>query len=83
MGKLLATSLRSALASSRNRRVTSPANGVARVTGNCLKAWEVLDDLFPDIRFDLQCANPPFRAQKLKPADVDRLSRIATVTRSR
>jgi SNF2-related domain/Helicase conserved C-terminal domain len=33
---------------------------VTRVTGNCVKAWEILDDLFPDLTFQCQNANPPF-----------------------
>jgi superfamily II DNA or RNA helicase len=34
-----------------------------RITGNCVKAWEVLDDIYPDIRFECQVANPPFGLQ--------------------
>ena len=30
------------------------------VIGNCVKAWEVLDEFFPTIKFPCQCANPPF-----------------------
>ncbi|MHB1309613.1 MAG: N-6 DNA methylase, partial [Limisphaerales bacterium] len=30
------------------------------ITGNCVRFWELLDDLFPEVRFDCQVANPPF-----------------------
>jgi hypothetical protein len=36
------------------------ASNLTRITGNCVKIWEILDDLFPDIKFDCQVANPPF-----------------------
>lgn len=31
-----------------------------RITGNCVKAWEILDDVYPNIRFECQVSNPPF-----------------------
>lgn len=30
------------------------------LTGNCVKAFEVIDDVYPDLRFDMVNANPPF-----------------------
>jgi len=33
---------------------------VNRVIGNCVKAYEALDELYPDIGFECQNANPPF-----------------------
>jgi hypothetical protein len=35
-------------------------SAVHRVIGNCVKAWELLDELYPALRFEAQCANPPF-----------------------
>jgi len=31
-----------------------------RLTGNMVKVWEILDDVYPDLRFECQVANPPF-----------------------
>lgn len=33
---------------------------VTRVIGNCVTSWEMLDELFPALRFECQNANPPF-----------------------
>ncbi|HVY68918.1 MAG TPA: hypothetical protein VHH73_03275 [Verrucomicrobiae bacterium] len=33
---------------------------VRRLTGNCVHLWELLDELYPDVRFECQVANPPF-----------------------
>ena len=33
---------------------------VKRCTGNCVKLWAMLDDIFPELRFECQVANPPF-----------------------
>lgn len=30
------------------------------VTGNCVTLWAMLDELYPDMRFECQVANPPF-----------------------
>jgi hypothetical protein len=30
------------------------------ITGNCVTLWALLDELFPDLRFECQVANPPF-----------------------
>lgn len=35
-------------------------DSIRRVIGNCVKAWEALDDLYPSLKFDRQIANPPF-----------------------
>lgn len=36
------------------------ADGITRVIGNCVSAWEILDDLYPDLKLECQVANPPF-----------------------
>jgi len=41
-------------------RYAETSDDVTRVIANCVKCWETLDDLFPDVRFDCQVANPPF-----------------------
>jgi hypothetical protein len=41
-------------------RYAETSDDVTRVIANCVKCWEILDDLFPDLRFDCQVANPPF-----------------------
>lgn len=30
------------------------------ITGNCVSLWALLDELFPEMRFECQVANPPF-----------------------
>lgn len=35
-------------------------DGVNRVVTNCVKFWDILDDVFPDLEFECQVANPPF-----------------------
>ena len=40
------------------------------ITGNCVKVWELLDELWPDLVFGHQVANPPFGIDwPTKPAD--------------
>lgn len=43
-----------------DNRYRDTADGVHRLTGNCVKLWEILDDLFPDLKWECQLANPPF-----------------------
>ncbi len=43
-----------------DNRYRKADDGVIRVIGNCVKAWEALDDMYPDLKFDCQVANPPF-----------------------
>lgn len=33
---------------------------IRRITGNCVAAWAILDDLWPDAKIECQVANPPF-----------------------
>lgn len=35
-------------------------DNIDRLTGNCVAVWEILDELFPDLTFARQVANPPF-----------------------
>lgn len=35
-------------------------DGIARVIGNCVDLWAILDDIAPELKFDCQVANPPF-----------------------
>ncbi len=34
--------------------------GISMVEGNCVQFWELLDELWPELRFECQVANPPF-----------------------
>jgi len=43
-----------------DNRFADQDDGVQRVIGNCVAAWEVLDDLYPELEFSCQNANPPF-----------------------
>lgn len=46
-----------------DNRYANQGDNVRRLTGNCVKLWELLDNLYPDLRFDCQNANPPFAIQ--------------------
>jgi len=41
-------------------RHTEGEANIQRNLGSCVTIWGVLDDLFPDLRFPCQVANPPF-----------------------
>lgn len=43
-----------------DRRFLDKDDGVHRVIGNCVTSFQVLDELFPDLRFECINANPPF-----------------------
>lgn len=43
-----------------DRRFADSIDSVMRVTGNCVSAWEALDDIAPGMEFVCQNANPPF-----------------------
>lgn len=43
-----------------DRRMRDRSDNITRVTGNCVKAWEVLDELYPEMKFEAQTSNPPF-----------------------
>ena len=43
-----------------DRRFEDSKDRVNRVIGNCVKAWEVMEDVFPELKFECQTANPPF-----------------------
>lgn len=43
-----------------DNRESTGAHGHQRITGNCVKAWEIMDDVFPEMRFTYGVANPPF-----------------------
>ena len=43
-----------------DRRFEGVDDGVHRVIGNCVDVWEAITDLFPEMRFECQVANPPF-----------------------
>ncbi len=43
-----------------DNRFRDAADGIKRITGNCVKFWAVLDDVYPDLEFECQVANPPF-----------------------
>lgn len=46
-----------------DQRFTGERDRVRRLTGNCVKLWELLDELYPNLRFECQVANPPFGIQ--------------------
>lgn len=48
------------LGSELDNRVKGVEDGVRRISGNCVKIFEIIDDLYPDLRFPAIVANPPF-----------------------
>ncbi len=50
-----------------DNRVTK-IGGVNLITANCMKVFEIMDDLYPDLRFVCINCNPPF-GKRLKQAD--------------
>ncbi len=43
-----------------DNRFYNANDSIRRVIGNCVKAWEAMDDLYPSLKFDCQVSNPPF-----------------------
>src|ERR1041385_3451840 len=43
-----------------DNRYRDKGDGVNRLIINCVKAWEIMDDVFPELRMECQNANPPF-----------------------
>ncbi len=43
-----------------DNRMAESGDNIQRVVGNCVKAWEALDDVYPNLDFDCSVANPPF-----------------------
>lgn len=43
-----------------DNRFESKTDGITRIIGNCVKIWKAFDDLYPDLKFPCQVANPPF-----------------------
>ena len=43
-----------------DKRTADRRDGVRRLIGNCVKLWDLLDELSHDLRFECQVANPPF-----------------------
>lgn len=41
-------------------REAGPGLPLHRLTANCVDVWRLLDELFPEVRFPCQVANPPF-----------------------
>lgn len=60
-----------------DRRMREPSLDVRdkvlhRITGSCVALWDVMDDLYPELTFDCQVANPPFGLRwKSKDGPVD------------
>lgn len=46
-----------------DNRYRDKGDGVNRLIGNCVKLWEIMDDIFPDLKMECQNANPPFGVQ--------------------
>ena len=51
-----------------NRFAEQRDRGINRVTGNCVKLSEILDEIYPDLRFPCIVTNPPY-AIRWKQAD--------------
>lgn len=43
-----------------DNRLSGKVNGVNLITGHCVKAFEVMDDLYPNTRWECANSNPPF-----------------------
>ena len=43
-----------------DRRYLQVKDRVKRVIGNCVTAYDIMDDLFPELTFKCQVSNPPF-----------------------
>ena len=43
-----------------DKRFEDRTDGVMRAIGNCVDIWAILDEVFPELKFQAQNANPPF-----------------------